>query len=77
MDPSYIKYFSGHNLNNLLSTRKQKFGSARKYAIWMGNFYFNSCGFVVGDLFHSGSTLLESENINRKKSYWNNLEVYQ
>ena len=37
MDPN--KNVSGHNLKN--RGRKQKFGYARKYAIWRCNFYFS------------------------------------
>ena len=38
MDPD--EYLSGHNSKN--TGRKQKFGYARKYAIWTENFVFNS-----------------------------------
>ena len=66
------EYFSGQNLKN--TGRKQKFGYARKCAIWAGVFLlqvvkltkqFDSEN-LVSDLFQAGSALVESKSIKRK-----------
>ena len=78
MDPD--KYFSGYILKN--AGRKQKFGCARKHAIWMGNFISSPVAYItvdfkkmVSDLFQAGCTLVES-NISREKwGYQNSFET--
>ena len=69
MDPD--KYFSGHNLKN--TARKQKFGYARKYAFGLKICTLRHVAYIaidfkmmVSDLFHAGSTLVESESIKRR-----------
>ena len=59
------------------------FGNARKYGIWMGNFYFKSSSLrnridfkkLVSDLLQAGSTLVESKDIRRKRGYQNSQET--
>ena len=66
MDPN--EYFSGYNLKK--AGRKQKFGYAKKCAIWTENFSvaYTTADFnkFVSDLFHAGSALVERESIKRK-----------
>ena len=65
------KYFSGHNLKNI--GRKQKYGYARRCAIWMGNFTLDPVVYitvdvkkVMSDPFRARSILVESKYIKRK-----------
>ena len=66
------RYFSVYSLKD--ACMKQKFGYAKRRAIWTGIFYFKSCSVhitvdfkkLVSDLFHAGSPLVESECIKRK-----------